>query len=545
MKRRRDGHVAGARQRAEAIRNVVVMLLMSPRFVNHLELDGHADLRARGLPGARCRTRSPRGSRTRSGRRCPTTRCWPPPPTARSAPTPASTRSWIACSPTRARATPSGSSGTSGCASSRSPASPPSAPRSWRWRRARHLGVAGHDHWGDMVREIRDLTDLYTWTQRRGRSRDLMTSDRVGHAVGRSRAPLRRARVERQRRLPALHRRQPRAGSSSARRCWCRSLEQTNPFHRGSFIRRVDPVRPPAAAGSQQPAARLAGSAAAQHGDDHAPALRRARSTATASARPATPRSATSATSWSRTTRSAASARWRRCSTSRPARCWRRCRIDTTAIAAGDRRRHAAGERPGGAESANRSRAARSRPACPRTTSATRCGAIRPRDSADACAYEAMRGSLARRAVALADAFRGIAAEHELPPAARWARHERQDDELQRPRRMFLQGRGRRGARPPVPRVAAAAHARAGQTATPPKRFIVLKSFSTQLIQEWYPRFTGNGYALQGQQVLRLEQGRRHHAADAEAGHRARTTPGRRSPTSRRRPASPASSGPR
>ena len=36
----------------------------------------------------------------------------------------------------------------------------------------------------------------------------------------------------------------------------------------------------------------------------------------------------------------------------------------------------------------------------------------------------------------------------------------------------------------------------AGQTVTPPKRFIVLKSFSTQLVQEWYPRFTGNGYQL-------------------------------------------------
>src|SRR4029077_11158828 len=36
----------------------------------------------------------------------------------------------------------------------------------------------------------------------------------------------------------------------------------------------------------------------------------------------------------------------------------------------------------------------------------------------------------------------------------------------------------------------------AGQAITPPRRFIVLKSFSTQLIQEWYPRFTGNGYVL-------------------------------------------------
>jgi hypothetical protein len=35
-----------------------------------------------------------------------------------------------------------------------------------------------------------------------------------------------------------------------------------------------------------------------------------------------------------------------------------------------------------------------------------------------------------------------------------------------------------------------------GQALVPPRRFIVLKSFSTQLVQEWYPRFTGNGYAL-------------------------------------------------
>jgi hypothetical protein len=35
-----------------------------------------------------------------------------------------------------------------------------------------------------------------------------------------------------------------------------------------------------------------------------------------------------------------------------------------------------------------------------------------------------------------------------------------------------------------------------GQAVTPPKRFIVVKSFSTQLIQEWYPSFSGNGYQL-------------------------------------------------
>jgi hypothetical protein len=62
-------------------------------------------------------------------------------------------------------------------------------------------------------------------------------------------------------------------------------------------------------------------------------------------------------------------------------------------------------------------------------------------------------------------------------------------------RRLFLKGAGGAVLAMPfleslVPREAA------GQTVTPPKRFIVLKSFSTQLVQEWYPRFTGNGYQL-------------------------------------------------
>jgi hypothetical protein len=36
----------------------------------------------------------------------------------------------------------------------------------------------------------------------------------------------------------------------------------------------------------------------------------------------------------------------------------------------------------------------------------------------------------------------------------------------------------------------------AGQAVALPKRFIVLKSFSTQLVKEWYPAFSGNGYQL-------------------------------------------------
>ena len=60
---------------------------------------------------------------------------------------------------------------------------------------------------------------------------------------------------------------------------------------------------------------------------------------------------------------------------------------------------------------------------------------------------------------------------------------------------MFLKGAGGAVLAMPfleslLPRTAS------GQAMTPPKRFIALKTFSTQLIQEWYPRFTGNGYQL-------------------------------------------------
>jgi hypothetical protein len=75
----------------------------------------------------------------------------------------------------------------------------------------------------------------------------------------------------------------------------------------------------------------------------------------------------------------------------------------------------------------------------------------------------------------------------------------RHDDDEQpkavHPRRAFLKGAGGAALAMPfleslLPRTASA------QALTPPKRFIVLKTFSTQLVQEWYPRFTGNGYQL-------------------------------------------------
>jgi Protein of unknown function (DUF1552) len=62
-------------------------------------------------------------------------------------------------------------------------------------------------------------------------------------------------------------------------------------------------------------------------------------------------------------------------------------------------------------------------------------------------------------------------------------------------RRLLLRGAGGAALALPwlpslLPKTAAAAAAK------PPKRLIVMKSFSTQLIRKWYPAFTGNGYVL-------------------------------------------------
>ncbi|MEO5769272.1 MAG: hypothetical protein ABIS92_13045, partial [Polyangia bacterium] len=62
-------------------------------------------------------------------------------------------------------------------------------------------------------------------------------------------------------------------------------------------------------------------------------------------------------------------------------------------------------------------------------------------------------------------------------------------------RRRLLRGAGGAALALPFLESLRAGQAR-GQAATPAKRLIVLKSFSTQLIQEWYPRFQGNGYML-------------------------------------------------
>jgi len=63
-------------------------------------------------------------------------------------------------------------------------------------------------------------------------------------------------------------------------------------------------------------------------------------------------------------------------------------------------------------------------------------------------------------------------------------------------RRRFLYGAG--GAALALPLLESLAPRKAGAQAapTPAKRLIVVKSFSTQLVKEWYPRFSGNGYQL-------------------------------------------------
>ncbi len=62
-------------------------------------------------------------------------------------------------------------------------------------------------------------------------------------------------------------------------------------------------------------------------------------------------------------------------------------------------------------------------------------------------------------------------------------------------RRFFLRGAG--GALLALPLLESLLpKAASAQAALAPRRLIVFKSFSTQLIKQWYPAFTGNGYAL-------------------------------------------------
>src|SRR5690349_13578937 len=60
-------------------------------------------------------------------------------------------------------------------------------------------------------------------------------------------------------------------------------------------------------------------------------------------------------------------------------------------------------------------------------------------------------------------------------------------------RRMFLQGAGGVLLALPFLPSLLAREARA-QSTTAPRRFIAVKSYSTQIIRSWYPSYSGNGY---------------------------------------------------
>jgi hypothetical protein len=99
------------------------------------------------------------------------------------------------------------------------------------------LGEDGHDHWGDMVQEIRDLTDLYTW-KRQGTYAELMTST---VSVTRSADLARLYGVKAwsgSGDYPTLPE-GTRQGLLLRAALLVSSLETTNPFHRGALIRRA------------------------------------------------------------------------------------------------------------------------------------------------------------------------------------------------------------------------------------------------------------------------------------------------------------------
>jgi hypothetical protein len=109
-----------------------------------------------------------------------------------------------------------------------------------------NLGVAGHDHWGAMTTELRELTDLFTWT-RKGTLSDLLTTDLsvtrsadLAHLYGVTAwsgsgdYP----------KFPAG----TRVGILQRAALLANSIETTNPFHRGAFVRRnilCDPLPQP------------------------------------------------------------------------------------------------------------------------------------------------------------------------------------------------------------------------------------------------------------------------------------------------------------
>ncbi|HXK16486.1 MAG TPA: DUF1592 domain-containing protein [Polyangiaceae bacterium] len=99
-----------------------------------------------------------------------------------------------------------------------------------------NLGVAGHEHYADMVQEVRDLTQLFTFTKT-STVADLLTTDvsvtksaDLAHLYG---VPAWSGSGDYPK-MPAG----TRAGLLQRAALLVSNLEQTNPFHRGALLRR-------------------------------------------------------------------------------------------------------------------------------------------------------------------------------------------------------------------------------------------------------------------------------------------------------------------
>lgn len=108
------------------------------------------------------------------------------------------------------------------------------------------LGEAGHDHYRDMVQEVRDLTELFSFQGPRTASELLTTDISVTKSADLARlygvAPW--SGSGDYPKLPAG----TRAGLAQRAALLVSNLEQTNPFHRGAFVRRYllcDPLPQP------------------------------------------------------------------------------------------------------------------------------------------------------------------------------------------------------------------------------------------------------------------------------------------------------------
>jgi hypothetical protein len=237
----------GQRKPAEAIRAMIVVLLMSPRFVNHLELEGtpvagRADFLALGpyeiaarlsytfwqtMPDDALLDAAADGSlATDAGFAAQLDRVFADARTRQTL--------WQFWSEWLHLETFTGFSS--------------ERPAFMALAAGENLGVAGHDHYGDMVQELRDLTELYTWTRPQGTLRDLLTSDlsvtRSGDLAHLYGVPAWTGSGD----YPRFTSDAPRAGILQRAALLVSSLEQTNPFHRGAFVRRsilCDPLPQP------------------------------------------------------------------------------------------------------------------------------------------------------------------------------------------------------------------------------------------------------------------------------------------------------------